>query len=153
MPTYSQLINKLPYRLKARFESLGGYVQSLIDDQETKTAGGRHLSDDETSLIKVLIFIGTLDGFFREGSAAARSAVSSFEKLGMKGFRVGTTAFEGENENVRRGDTLSSQLRKRTHLMRRKAAFVDIALNNRNGIPNKVRELVEHLRNGKKTLD
>ena len=70
----------------------------------------------------------------------------------MKGFRVGTTAFEGENENVRRGDTLSSQLRKRTHLMRRKATLVDIALNNRNGIPSKVRELVEHLRNGK-TLD
>lgn len=150
MTSYSQIVNMLPYRLKARFESLGGYVQSLIDEQESGVGRRGRLSSDDVAFIKLLVFVGTLDQFFREGSTAARSAVRRFESLGMKSFKVGSTEFKGNNEHVRRGDTLSHQLRTLVLPLRKQSAVADLALDPRKPIPTKVKEIIRHLRDGKK---
>ena len=49
--------------------------------------------------------------FFREGSRAAVAAVDEFHNLGVPGFQVGSSVFEGRNENVVRGDRLAETLR------------------------------------------
>lgn len=111
MPTYSELIKLLPYRLRIRFDSLSAYVKGIIDDEEMSMEKSSRLKQKEVKQIQLLVFVSVLDAFFRDGSNAARSAVSNFEALGVEGFSVGNSIFERENSNVQMGDTLSEQLR------------------------------------------
>lgn len=111
MATYRDLINRLPYRLRNRFDSLSGFVKSVIDDHESKLPQRPRLSQNQVRLIQLIVFIHTLDDFLREGTAAARSAAVGFQELGVDGFVVGTTVFSGENENVMRGEVLADRLR------------------------------------------
>jgi hypothetical protein len=110
MPSYRELVNQLPHRLRVRFESLSAYVKSIIDEEEQNVPDTKKLNQDAVQSIQLLVFAHTLNHFFQEGSRAARSAVATFEALGVSGFTVGSTTFEGDNENVQRGDVLSREL-------------------------------------------
>lgn len=106
-----EILNQLPYRLRSRFEWIGGYVKALLDTEETETKAKRKLTKSEVQLIQLIVFVHSLDFFFREGTRAARGAIGSLETLGVPGFQVGSTEFRGENENVTKGEDLANRLR------------------------------------------
>jgi len=105
-----EILNSLPYRLRSRFEWLGGYVQTLIDSEEAETKAKRKLTKSQIQLIQLIVFVHSLDFFFREGTRAARGAVNGLQALGVPGFTVGSTEFRGENENVTRGEDVANRL-------------------------------------------
>lgn len=110
-PRYSDLIDLLPRRLKGRFESLGSYVDAILHEYEEKIPKPRRLKSEDIQVIKLAVFIYALQEFFREGTRAASRAVDEFQALGVSGFTVGSSLFEGRNENVVRGDRLAEALR------------------------------------------
>lgn len=97
----------LPRALKLRFDGLGNYVSSVLEEQ---TRAGT-LSREATRQIHIVAFIKSLDDFLREGTQAAGRAVDQFATLGIRGFRIGTEEFAGRNEAVMRGQVLSDRLR------------------------------------------
>ena len=105
-----EILNSLPYRLRSRFEWVGGYVQAVLESEETETTRGRKLTKDEVHAIQLIVFVTSLDFFFREGTSAARGAVNGLAALGVPGFKVGSTEFRGENENVTRGEDVANRL-------------------------------------------
>jgi hypothetical protein len=109
---YSDLIDLLPRRLKTRFESIGGFVDAVIREREDNLPKQRRLKSDDIGIIKLAVLIFALQEFFREGSRAAVLAVDEFQALGVPGFKVGSSLFEGKNENVLRGYELADALRK-----------------------------------------
>jgi hypothetical protein len=109
-PRYSDLVDLLPWRLKGRFESLGSYVDAVLHEHEEKIPKQRQLKNEDIQVIKLAVFIYALQDFFREGTRAAARAVDVFQALGVPGFTVGSSLFEGRNENVVRGDRLAQAL-------------------------------------------
>jgi len=112
MASFGEILRSLPYRLRLRFDSLGGYVSSILDENQGDLPRRNRLKPEEVQIIQIIVFIYALDFLFQEGTRAAMMAVSEFEKLGMAGFRIGSAHFEGENENVMRGRDLSDALRR-----------------------------------------
>lgn len=108
---YSDLIDLLPRRLKTRFESIGAFVDAVVEEREVNIPKTRRLRSDDIVTIKLAVFIFALQEFFREGSRAAVLAVEEFQALGVTGFKVGASLFEGRNENVVRGYELAEALR------------------------------------------
>ncbi len=109
---YSDLIDLLPRRLKTRFESIGAFVDAVVQEREGNLPRERRLRSEDLGTIKLAVFIYALQEFLREGSAAAVKAVDEFEDLGIPGFQVGSSLFVGRNENVVRGYELAEALRK-----------------------------------------
>ncbi len=110
-PTLSDFVEQLPQRLQRRFESLGGYVRGIIDDEEDQLGQKLKLSAEDIRFIQTAVFIYFLDGFLRAGSQAARAASTTFEEFGLSGFQVGSTVFTRNNDNTRRGEVLADRLR------------------------------------------
>jgi hypothetical protein len=109
---YSDLIDLLPRRLKNRFESIGVFVDAVVQEREDSIPKERHLKSNDVGTIKLAVLIFALQEFFREGSSAAIRAVDEFKTLGVPGFKVGSSLFEGRNENVMRGYELAEALRR-----------------------------------------
>lgn len=118
MARLSDIVNMLPYRMRGRFESLGSYVHAIIEEEQQSAEKPFRLSRDEIQQIQLVVVVSRLHDFFREGSGAARNAVGVFDSLGIPGFSVGNTRFEGRNTNVVRGDRLAQSLRKRIDIQR-----------------------------------
>ena len=110
-PNYSDVVALMPQQMRQRFVSLGGYVQAVVNEEEEGMPRGLRLSRESVQTLKLAVLVFTLEHLFREGSRAARSAVREFERLDLPGFQVGSQTFEGENENVVRGDKLAMALR------------------------------------------
>lgn len=110
-PRIAQIIDLLPQKLQIRFESLGGYVRGIIEEENTKLGRAMRLSIEQVQLIQLAALIYSLEDFFRAGSRAARGASIAFEDFGLSGFQVGSQAFTRDNVNTRRGDLLAEQLR------------------------------------------
>lgn len=107
----SDIVQQLPRRLQVRFESLRGYVQGILDEENAKLNQQIKLTAEDIQFVQLAVFIYGLDGFFRAGSSAARGAASTFTSFGAKGgFQVGQSVFTEDNENTRRGDELASEL-------------------------------------------
>lgn len=104
------LLSLLPRRLALRFESLGGYVSSVIHEQEELGSRRDRLTRHELRQIQIVVFTHVLHSMFKEGTRAASFAVDALKKLDVPGFRVGTTVFAGRNENVMRGESLARAL-------------------------------------------
>lgn len=144
----TDFVRRLPYKLQSRFESLGRFVRSVIEELEfeNRTDKSTRIDRGKVQDIEVVVFAITLESFFRAGTQVASSAVQAFDTLDMRGFVVGTTVFEGENENVLRGSVLASDLRSRleesigpsTHLLRFEM-----------GLRQLIRTLWEEARDGK----
>jgi len=112
MASYTDIVNSLPRPIRLRFDSIGSFVQTIIAEQEDRLSPPERLSREDHELIKLAVFAYALNQLFREGSAAARAAVDEFQHLGVFGFQIGATSFEGRNDNVRLGDTLADKLMK-----------------------------------------
>jgi len=110
MASYTEIVNSLPRPIRLRFDSIGGFVQTIIAEHEEGLTPSERLSRDDRELIKLVVFAYALNQLFREGSAAARAAVDEFQRLGIPGFQIGSASFEGRNYNVMLGDKLAEQL-------------------------------------------
>jgi hypothetical protein len=149
MPSYSELIKMLPYKLRIRFDSLSAYVKGIIDDEEQSLEPTLRLKPDDVHQVQLLVFISVLDNFFQEGTTAAKSAVASFRRLGVDGFSVGNSVFEGQNENVLMGETLSNRLHSALSSEGASPSLRQVVLRRRRGIRDLVRALMRQVRNAK----
>ncbi len=102
----------LPLKLQNRLASLGSYVKSVVAEyqDEIEIKPPERLDRSQIRTIQGACIVYFLLNFFREGSRAARSAVSASEGFGLKGVSIGATVFKGENANVTRGDRLARDL-------------------------------------------
>jgi len=64
-----------------------------------------------------LVFVYSLDGFLRIGTAAARNAALIFKKYDSEGFRIGSKIFTQDNEKTLLGENLASELRRAINKM------------------------------------
>lgn len=110
-PNIAEIVGLLPLRLQRRFDSLGGYVQGIIEEERTQYDISLRLSSEDKQVIQLAAFIYMLDGFLRAGSRAAREASSTFERFGLSGFQVGSTHFTSDNLSTQRGEMLARELR------------------------------------------
>lgn len=111
IPSIAEIVDLLPLKLQRRFDSLGGYVQGIIEEERDKREIPVRLSAEDRQVVQLGAFIYMLDGFLRAGSRAAREASSTFESFGLSGFQVGSTHFTSDNMNTRRGEILAQELR------------------------------------------
>lgn len=99
----------LPYRLHRRLESVGSWVDGMIDD-ELHGLGDVERRDIDREYIKLAAFVYLLDSLFLRGSQVAEAAASAFEAQGMNGFQVGGTRFTSTSDTSRLGKRLSDAL-------------------------------------------
>ena len=111
-PNISEIIQRLPQKLQVRFNSLGNYVQGIIDEESARNRKEIKLSSEDTQLIQLAALLYSLDSFLRAGTYAARVASTTFEEFELEGFQVGSTLFTRNNENTLRGEELAEKLRK-----------------------------------------
>jgi hypothetical protein len=97
----------LPRTLRLRFEGLGSYVNSVIEDARLED----ELHKEDVEVIHLLSFLRTLDDLFREGTEAATRAVDAFQAIGIANFSIGSETFAGRNDAVMRGENLAVALR------------------------------------------
>lgn len=111
IPSIAEIVDLLPLKLQRRFDSLGGYVQGIIEEERDKGDSPFRLSAEDKQVVQLAAFIYMLDGFLRAGSRAAREASTTFESFGLSGFQVGSTHFTSDNLSTRRGELLAEELR------------------------------------------
>ena len=111
MSSLSKLFGALPPRIRIRFNGIPAYAKAVIEADEAMLRRERKTTAAEMQQIQAIVQLVLLDRFFQRGTEAARQAVRALEAIGTPGFSVGTTEFEGENEAVMRGGTLSRKLR------------------------------------------
>ncbi len=107
----ADIIRELPYKLQIRFNSFEGFVSGIVAEEEHRQRQRLRFSRQNFQVIQLCAFIYTIDEFFRAGTRAARDASTLFEEFGYGGFQVGSTYFDKDNENTRRGENLANQLR------------------------------------------
>src|SRR5437879_6009362 len=112
MPSFSEILNRLPPRIRTRFGGIQAYAKAIVEADEESLPRRQRTPTQEVQQIQVLTQLVLLDRFFRRATEVARQAVLELEAIGVPGFSVGSTTFEGENEAVRRGASLSEQLRR-----------------------------------------
>lgn len=112
MAKLKDIINTLPRTLRLRFDSIGGYVQTIVAENEESLPKSQHLRIEEIEAVKLVAFTYAVERLFREGAKAARTTVQELSKFNIRGFQVGQTVFEGENENVILGEKLADDLMK-----------------------------------------
>src|SRR5580692_3241271 len=110
MASISQIINGLPRPIRLRFDSIGGYVHGIISEEQESLPTTQHLTPQEMEIVKLVAFCFAANRFFKEGAEAARLAVDEFQRFNIPGFQVGSTHFEGRNQNVLLGDNLAADL-------------------------------------------
>jgi hypothetical protein len=110
-PSLSDLIDQLPAKLQNRFESISNYVSGLIAELKIELDFDHTLSREELRLIQFAAFVYSIDDFFRLGTLAAREASSTFVRLNLPGFQVGSSVFTPSNGNTMRGLQLANSLR------------------------------------------
>jgi hypothetical protein len=96
----------LPRSLQKRFDGLGSYVTSILEE-----AGLDGLSPDQRQLLQLIVFVRALDDLLLDGHRAATSAVATFKELGVERFSIGSDQFYEGSEAVLRGKNLSEGLR------------------------------------------
>ena len=105
MPEWS---DSLPRALKTRLDGIGSYVVAVLEEKDYL----HRISKPNLQRIQMVASLKSLDEFLRDGTEAAILSVDAFAELGVAGFRIGTEHFEGRNEAVMRGATLSQNLRR-----------------------------------------
>lgn len=134
IPSISFIVSQLPQKLQRRFESLGGYIRGIIDEENSRLNRAETLSTEDVQLIQFAALIYSLDSFFRAGSRSARSAATTFEQFGLSGFQVGSTTFTKDNYNTRRGEMLANKLQESisgsrlSSVIRNSATMTDLVL-------------------------
>jgi hypothetical protein len=101
----------LPRNLENRFTSLSAYVRSIIEVEQQNNRDFPRLSENQISLIQLVVFVYSLDSFFRLGTVAAQNASNIFSQYEISGFRIGQKSFTARNENTMLGEHLANNLR------------------------------------------
>jgi hypothetical protein len=104
------LKRSLPRNLENRFVSLASYVNSIIDVERQNNKRFPKLTEQQITLIQLLVFVYTLDNFMRTGTLAARTASNIFSQFDMDGFKIGSKSFTANNENTLLGENLANGL-------------------------------------------
>lgn len=101
----------LPRNLENRFTSLSAYVRSIIEAEQQRNKNFPKLSEKQINLIQLVVFVYSLDSFFRLGTTAAQNASNIFNQFEIRGFRIGQKSFTANNENTMLGENLANNLR------------------------------------------
>lgn len=112
MATDSDWLNNLPKSVRQRFEGIGGYVTSVLEEAGLRES----LKTADMQRIQMIAFVRTLSEFLEDGSRAAKEAVTAFSALGAKSFKIGTEVFEEGSQAVTRGSRLAEGLRQAASL-------------------------------------
>jgi len=112
MSAMEEVLLGMPYRLRTRFEWIGAYVTSVIEEERNTVSHVERLTRAEVQLVQLEVLSQYLDMFFRDGTAAAIKAVDVLNMMGVRGFSIGSSTFRGRNKEVMRGNKLSQSLRK-----------------------------------------
>ena len=110
MASLKEITNTLPRTIRLRFDSIGGYVQTILSEEQESLPRIMHLSFEEIETVKLVAFTYSVQRLFREGTAAARHAVEELKRFDIPGFQVGNTLFSGQNESVMLGESLAEDL-------------------------------------------
>jgi hypothetical protein len=108
----TEIIKQLPQPFQNRFNSLGGYVRSVIEELEKNTKPKNRLGKEDVSIIQLAVFIYYMNWFLQEGTRAAQASILTLESFGLVGFSVGSTVFTRDNENTLLGKNLAEGLMK-----------------------------------------
>ena len=116
---FDEALKETPAFIRRRFGALNSYVrESLFPAQDLDRLSrrrelprffsreAREVVDEATTLV----FVFALYKMFLHGSEAAKETVDILEELNVPGFRLGSTLFEGRNENVLLGERLAGEL-------------------------------------------
>jgi hypothetical protein len=79
-----RLIARMPYHLRIRFDALGRFVRSIVDEQEADTPCHERLTADEIQVIKLAVFLHFLNLIFSGGMSGLDPAVHDSAGLGME---------------------------------------------------------------------
>jgi len=105
----SEILQYLPHTLRLRFQSISKYATALAG--EALPDGTRlNLGAEDLRQLNYAAVVYILREFLQSGARAARSAVNTFEDLGLKGFSVGRSHFTRHSEATRRGERLAKAL-------------------------------------------
>lgn len=110
VPTISFIVSQLPQKLQRRFESLGGYIRGLIEEERQRLGKDINLTSENIQLIQLAALLYSLESFFRAGSSSARGAAATFEQFQIPGFQVGRTTFTSTSYSTQLGDVLADRL-------------------------------------------
>jgi len=133
----------LPRNLENRFTSLSTYVRSIIEVEQQENRRFRDLSNEQISFIQLVVFVYTLNGFLRTGTAAARNATIIFKKYNGEGFRIGSKIFTEDNENTMLGENLAVELQRSISQL-----GMDAFLEKSSSIRELIIRIVENMNNG-----
>jgi hypothetical protein len=105
---YNDVIKLLPGKLRNRFNSLGAYVATIIEEYQSQhnVYGKKRLKNDQIQEIKVITFLKILREFLEDGVMATEFALNTFNDINIKGFKVGTTDFSKDAD----GTTINRKL-------------------------------------------
>lgn len=106
----AEIIRLLPQPLQNRFNSLGGYVRAVLEEDQQNNGRAHRLNDEGISFIQLAVFIYSLNWFLREGTRAAQASIRSLEDFGLSGFSIGSTNFTKNDENTLLGSVLAEGL-------------------------------------------
>jgi hypothetical protein len=104
------LKRSLPRNLENRFASLASYVNSILEVERQGNKRFPRLTEQQITLIQLLVFVYTLDSFMRTGTLAARTASNIFNQFDIDSFRIGSKSFTANNENTLLGEMLANSL-------------------------------------------
>jgi len=110
-PSVAEIVRLLPYRLQIRFGNLSGFVMGIIDETRSRLNEEAVIDRPSMELIQLAALIYSLDHFFRAGTRAATDSARTFERFGLSGFQVGSTAFTSNSPATMRGEELANALR------------------------------------------
>jgi hypothetical protein len=108
---YSQLVNRLPRTLQARFYSLGPYLLEIAQEEAANIALEPQRLREVRESLQLTGMMFALYSLFRSGSASARGAARLFHELDARGFSVGSAHFTPEGEMTLAGDRLADRLK------------------------------------------
>lgn len=111
MPSVSEIVRAMPRTLQLRFQSVGGFVRGVLEEEAARAEHPFALTEDDIATIQLFTLCFLLDEFFRAGTRAAGSAARSLERFGLEGFTVGSQKFTKDSPETMRGERLADALR------------------------------------------
>lgn len=117
-------VRALPRSLATQVLTLSGYVFSIIED-EARRLKEKKPPREVIGSIQLAALAFELRLAFETGTKTAQTAIAECEDLGVPGFMVGHTLFQGRSPEVLLGKKLAQQLR--AQLPERLVAVMDQA--------------------------
>lgn len=101
----------LPVALQHRIQSIGAYVDAVLEDTQERTPAIPPLNRSETTTIKLAVTAGYLVDLFESTTQIGGQAVETFQRLGVESFVIGSSEFFSGSTDLLRGEKLALRLR------------------------------------------